>query len=522
MQSKGVIVDRIGHDEILNYAEKVDYVIFVDEEEQRTFDTLLHYVFHRGVNQGKLMTYREYTKTFPVFMNGFLRDIKNAGVCIVNVGFDENDYFRCLLKNIRKKFYDIGEKPSSVLPKAMYQDFFDDYYSGEYANAIMQIPYSIDTKGGYAKLKNHESAYYNVSNGERRTTGQQPCYQKTVYFIGPCYVYGHYVEDKNTIESLLQEYINSDGYKVRVVNCGSPSYLTDVQFMFARIAKLPFRKGDILLLADVKLPDCPFINLTDALEKNDINIKWCIDNPKHCNHRMNAVYAKEIYEKLESVLSEKEPNQGEKISYAGNGIKEIYIDKYFSNVQLSQYEKIGSIVMNCNPFTYGHRYLIEQALSKTDFLIIFVVEENRSVFSFDERLAMVIAGTADLDNVMVVPSGPFILAQTTFPEYFIKAADEDLVGNVENDITLFAERIAPHLHIKYRFVGEEPEDGVTNAYNLAMKRILPEHDIELVEIPRKKQDGRYISASSVRECLERNDMDGFRKLVPESTVRVLF
>ncbi len=178
--------------------------------------------------------------------------------------------------------------------------------------------------------------------------------------------------------------------------------------------------------------------------------------------------------------------------------------------------------MNCNPFTYGHRYLIEQALGKVDFLIIFVVEEDRSVFSFEERFAMVSAGVADLWNIKVVPSGPFILSQTTFPEYFIKAADEDLVRNVENDITIFAEKIAPYLHINYRFVGEEPEDGVTREYNEAMKRILPRHGIELVEIPRKKLGNRFVSASAVRECLERNDRKALEKLVPKTTMDILF
>lgn len=155
-------------------------------------------------------------------------------------------------------------------------------------------------------------------------------------------------------------------------------------------------------------------------------------------------------------------------------------------------------------------------------MIIFVVEEDESIFSFDERFAMVCSGTGDIKHVMVVPSGPFILSKTTFPEYFVKEADEDMAKNVENDITFFAERIAPHLNIHYRFVGEEPEDMVTNAYNLAMKRILPEKGIKLVEIPRKEQCGKYISASSVRKCLENGDWDGLDRLVPKSTKRILF
>jgi citrate lyase synthetase len=137
---------------------------------------------------------------------------------------------------------------------------------------------------------------------------------------------------------------------------------------------------------------------------------------------------------------------------------------------------------------------------------------------------MVREGTKDLRNVTVVPSGNFILSQLTFPEYFLKIEDEDMTDNAEYDITLFAEAIAPKLHITYRFVGEEREDEVTAVYNLAMKKILPEHGIQLVEIPRKKvEDGNdtAISASLVRKRLEQESLEELSDLLPESTVRVL-
>jgi citrate lyase synthetase len=164
------------------------------------------------------------------------------------------------------------------------------------------------------------------------------------------------------------------------------------------------------------------------------------------------------------------------------------------------------------------------ACEVVDYLIIFVVEESRSLFSFQERFAMVREGTRDLENVTVVPSGNFILSQLTFPEYFVKIEDEDLTDNAEYDITLFAEAIAPKLHITYRFVGEEREDEVTAAYNSAMKKILPEHGIQLVEIHRKKVadgDDTAISASLVRKRLEQESPEELRDLLPESTVRVL-
>lgn len=161
-------------------------------------------------------------------------------------------------------------------------------------------------------------------------------------------------------------------------------------------------------------------------------------------------------------------------------------------------------------------------MKQTDYLIIFVVQEDRSLFSFGERFAMVHDGVADLDRVMVVPGGEFIISQVTFPQYFVKVIDKDLIENVNYDITVFAEEIASRLHISRRFVGEEREDPVTNEYNNAMKRILPSYGIELVEIPRLMKDDQVISASRVRKCLEEGDIVRLDTLVPESTKRILF
>lgn len=184
---------------------------------------------------------------------------------------------------------------------------------------------------------------------------------------------------------------------------------------------------------------------------------------------------------------------------------------------------IGSVVMNCNPFTLGHYYLVEKALAQCDFLIIFVVQEDKSRFPFEDRLRLVKEGVADLKNVAVLPSGKFVLSSLTFSEYFNKSELQDRIIDTSLDVTVFAREIAPCLHITKRFAGEEPFDAVTRQYNETMRRILPEYGIEFVEIPRAAdvQRGTVISASRVRELLEKKDFDSIRPLVPESTFHYL-
>ena len=312
-----------------------------------------------------------------------------------------------------------------------------------------------------------------------------------------------------------------------------------------RILTTKFKRGDIVVIyaQNRKIADIDSINLREILSDKKIEPGWITDSILHCNHRVNAIYAEGIYDVIVSRLDymdskvniEKSvpsatqetfsvidaPGNEKTVSLKKDFVKMLYLDIYFKTSELAQYGTIGSIVMNCNPFTYGHRYLIEQALLHVDFLIVFVVEEDKSIFSFDERFACVREGVSDLKNIKVVPSGPFILSQMSFPEYFIKENFKHIKENAENDILFFAERIAPYLNITYRFVGEEPKDVVTNEYNLAMKHILPKHGIKLIEIPRKKFNGDVISASRVRRCLEGGDIEELSQLVPESTIKVL-
>ena len=183
---------------------------------------------------------------------------------------------------------------------------------------------------------------------------------------------------------------------------------------------------------------------------------------------------------------------------------------------------VGAIVMNANPFTKGHRYLAEQAAARCDVLHIFVVEENRSSFPFADRLELVQQGTADLANVRVHASGPYNISEATFPRYFLKATDDAAVMQTELDAEVFARSIAPALHITKRFVGTEPNCGLTDQYNRSMQKVLPKYGIELVEIPRIESGDAAISASRVRAVLAAGESpDALEDLLPPTTLAYL-
>lgn len=207
----------------------------------------------------------------------------------------------------------------------------------------------------------------------------------------------------------------------------------------------------------------------------------------------------------------------------------------------------GAIVMNANPFTKGHRYLVEQAASQVDNLYVIVVKEDRSRFPYVERKAMIEAGCAGLDNVVVCEGSDYAISAATFPTYFLKKLDDATDTQIALDLDLFVNHIAQPLGVTVRFAGSEPEDALTRRYNELMAEILPgtsvavvrqDHQpdpelvegsavrqarrpIDFVEIPRLEQNGKPLSATSLRRALDKSGLKEAMEYIPKSTVPYL-
>lgn len=177
----------------------------------------------------------------------------------------------------------------------------------------------------------------------------------------------------------------------------------------------------------------------------------------------------------------------------------------------------GAIVMNANPFTLGHQYLVETAAGRCDTLHLFLLSEDASLVPFGVRKQLVQAGTAHLKNVVLHDSGPYIISNATFPSYFLKDDSAVIQGHAKLDLAIFV-RIARALGVTVRFVGEEPTSQVTGLYNEIMAAQLPENGIDCVILPRKEALGKAISASTVRAALQAGDWQTLSQLVPQTTL----
>lgn len=179
-------------------------------------------------------------------------------------------------------------------------------------------------------------------------------------------------------------------------------------------------------------------------------------------------------------------------------------------------KKVAGIVMNANPFTLGHRHLVEVASQKNDLVYVFVVATDRSLFNSQERLQLVKQGLRDLPNVVVTSSADYMVSSATFPAYFLKSPEDLIKTQTTIDARVFKQVIAPKLNIISRFLGEEPKSFTTNLYNETLKQEL-EPAIAVKIIPRLQVNSEVVTATQVRQEIKTGNLEAIKSFVPGST-----
>lgn len=233
------------------------------------------------------------------------------------------------------------------------------------------------------------------------------------------------------------------------------------------------------------------------------------------------VYTKPESQKGFEFLGYKEIEQvDDKLVFMESAISgfEIFLEKLKSHYV--DKEKISAIVMNANPFTLGHKFLIETAAKANDHLFVFVLSEEMSVFTTAIRTRLVKAGIEHLENVTVLSTENYMVSNATFPSYFLKESDDTTIIQARLDAKIFANHIAKVLNIKKRYVGSEPYSKATNIYNEALKKEF-EGKLELEIIERIGNQEDIISATKVRKLLIEDDMDTLKQFAPKTTIEFL-
>ena len=197
-------------------------------------------------------------------------------------------------------------------------------------------------------------------------------------------------------------------------------------------------------------------------------------------------------------------------------------DQYLDELAKSKTNKknVASVVMNANPFTKGHLYLITQASLENDVVHLFVLSEDVSDFSTEQRTMLVRKGTAHLKNVIIHPTSNYMVSAATFPSYFLKEDDDTTEIQARLDARIFKNHISPVLGLTIRYVGSEPFSFATNIYNSALQKEF-NGSLKLKIIDRIGVEEEIISASKVRKLLSLGKIEEALKYVPPTTCEFL-
>lgn len=245
-------------------------------------------------------------------------------------------------------------------------------------------------------------------------------------------------------------------------------------------------------------------HVTDRLFDNGIYETFIFTKPKNKGIFMGLGY-NEVYS-----------TQGVALLEGGMANINKTVNGMFKKSGLGKDKKAG-LVMNCNPFTLGHRYLIERAAKEKEEVVVFIVEAEKSLFPFEIRLELVKQGVQDLKNVHVIPGGSYIISSNTFPSYFLRQEDERLLEYTRLDAGIFGKYIATVFNIDRRYVGTEPYCEITDNYNRALMETLPRYGVEVRLVERIVMNGAAVSASRVRELIKTDGWEEIKKLVPQTT-----
>ncbi|GHV45659.1 hypothetical protein FACS1894204_05380 [Synergistales bacterium] len=182
---------------------------------------------------------------------------------------------------------------------------------------------------------------------------------------------------------------------------------------------------------------------------------------------------------------------------------------------------VGSIAINADPFTVGHRFIVEKAAGESDVLYVFVVEGEKPLLPWDERVELATNALGDLKNVTVLKSGRFVAPTLRAPGYFDENAAAEVAIDTCLDVRLFVKHIIPLLGVNARFVGTEPASPILTQYNRAMKAILTRNNVKFVECERFVVNEKPVSATQVRDLIKAKKGAEIKELVPENVCAYL-
>lgn len=443
-----------------------------------------------------------------------------------NLTDDEKE--RCKKSFIKPYRYKDYLKDANPKTRELVKLFYREYYDETLIEDVC-FPAQFMMINGLLKQKEINNPNFHVYNGKRKTKGESKINGIDINFYGTCLVYGQMVSDQNTIHSYFYDLLDNEIYSVH--NLGIPNnMLTEI---IRTINKQGIKNNSLNIIFYLDNEEKIFnqlnsknqIDLTSTINDSLLD-NTILDNILHCNQNTNQLISNCIYKHALDKIKIISRKSDEEIKVFTH--KDLYTNNKVVKRNIEMLEKFkrkgnnGAIVLHGNPFTNGHYELVKYASNMVDTLYVFVLQEDRGIFKFEDRIQMAQESCKNFENVVVLPSGEFFGSAMLFAEYGEKTINETIKVDSLDDTEFFCEVVADILNIKKRFVGEEEYDMVTNHLNNELKRVLPKYNIECIEVPRFKSDGIRISAHMVRTLIENDNFDELQSFIPLPVLEIIY
>jgi len=389
---------------------------------------------------------------------------------------------------------------------------------------------------GVLMNRDMSSTNCNVINGFRvhDTSSLDVDFGRRFLFFGASEVFGTGLRDDQIIPAQYQALFDDDSHSVTLnLGMGGVNFIDVVN----RVLRFRLRSSDTVFLA---VPYTSSLSHADTLVNLTETEMFDYSHPNDIGARKVAAtlfgYLQDLKPPATCLTPETDATINrylelynahmtacEALEFKNNRLK-ADLD-YFQSARMNYVEGemlVGSVAVNCNPITLGHEYLIDYARAKVDILFVLVISEDLSAVSFGDRFELVSKVCEDKPNVIVLRGGSFVCTEYIAPEYFVKDSSSSDGVDFSLESFYFGRFIGPALGVKKIFLGDEPNCNITKQYNEHMQETMPAYGIDLEIIPRiNTSEGDVISASRVRQMIERKDFDELSKYVPSVCIPLI-
>jgi hypothetical protein len=450
---------------------------------------------------------------FPLLCSRILHLFRKKGVKLYIGNMPKAEFFT--INAEEKSAVECRRNLSAIFEKTDYlKKVFPVNSELEFAKTVGSHAYEecIVVQDNYRFVAGSKTSYYTIKRRHRVTLPNGSINAPKLYFFGPCIAFGLFATDNHTIESYLSRLLIQDKKDVRIENCGVPDggdVINDLLFM----AHSCFRPGDTCVWLS-RFSQSEIDTLTKlGISVDDLSLPlkerhyWFLNDTVHCTCAGNQAIAEYIFQRLPHCPKQNCTKRLLKMPFLSIKNTETKYRDYLLQNRVITPGRIGCIVVNADPFTKGHLYLANEALKKVNFLYVFLVENCNDTIPFYERYLIAKHACNCYQNVKVLSAGDYFASEQSFTAYYHKNNSFNPAGHIR----YFLRYVVPTLNITDRFFGEEPTNKMTRRFNNYCAIVLPKNGITTTIIKRATSNGAPISASTVREMMNKGRLDKIKE-----------